>query len=573
MILHKLADFPVKKQALGSVAIREDGAGRAGAFLARWTGPTVGPVPVLPLALGLAIGGGVWLQHKYGQREQQLEALVAERTRSLHDAHLQVRTLFLNSPLAICLATPAGAILAVNLAMTTLTGYSEAELERANAFDLCDASELKDRLHEGRTGGLVVQIVTKQGRRVHTDLYVSRIGGMDKETMLWVFEDVSEHIQARDKLQETYGILHRRHRIAEGMRDVMVALNSSQPLPQVLKMIAMQAQDLLGATSVVIGVLDDEAETLLVQAQCGPPLDTAGPTAGGVPYVALRRAIARGDSLIYPDPDGEQAAQLLGEVLVAPIFVAAADYAGSLLLFYPDRRSIAVAETELATLFAAQAALAIENAQLKASAQEMATINERNRVARELHDSVTQSLYGIILNSDATLLALDAGNSEKAEQRLRQLKEIAREAMTETRLLIYQLRPFILEEQGLIVALRERLEAVEVRSGIEVELQIEGDPTLSPEVESELFRAILEGLNNVIKHARAKHVQLQIVMQPECCLVVLTDDGTGFDVATSARYGGYGLKTIEERLHQIGGTLTIWSEPGEGTRLEMEAPL
>ena len=194
-------------------------------------------------------------------------------------------------------------------------------------------------------------------------------------------------------------------------------------------------------------------------------------------------------------------------------------------------------------------------------------------MARELHDSVTQSLYGIILNSDATLLALAAGNSEKAEQRLHQLKEIAREAMTETRLLIYQLRPSILEAEGLAVALRERLEAVEARSGIEVDLQIVGDPMLPPDVESDLFRAILEGLNNIIKHARAKHVQLQVMVMPECCRVILSDDGVGFDVSTSDRYGGYGLRTIEERLQQIGGTLAMQSEPGAGTTLTMEAPL
>ncbi len=104
----------------------------------------------------------------------------------------------------------------------------------------------------------------------------------------------------------------------------------------------------------------------------------------------------------------------------------------------------------------------VENTQLKATAQEMATVLERNRVARELHDSVTQSLYSIILNSDATLLALASGNPDKVELRLHQLKDIAREAMTELRLLIYELRPSILEEQGLLAALNERLEAVEI---------------------------------------------------------------------------------------------------------------
>ncbi|MCB0238210.1 MAG: histidine kinase, partial [Anaerolineae bacterium] len=104
-------------------------------------------------------------------------------------------------------------------------------------------------------------------------------------------------------------------------------------------------------------------------------------------------------------------------------------------------------------------------------------------------------------------------------------------------------------------------------------LQIDDDIDLPPDTEAELFRMILEGLNNIIKHARAKHVQLQVTARSGCCRVVLTDDGSGFDVTTSARYGGYGLRTIEERLHQMGGTLLITSEPGAGTQVMMEIPL
>ena len=259
--------------------------------------------------------------------------------------------------------------------------------------------------------------------------------------------------------------------------------------------------------------------------------------------------------------------------MAVPIAVEAARFQGGMLLYYADRVLVTDAEPELATLFAAQAALAIENSQLKATAQEMATVLERNRVARELHDSVTQSLYSIILNSDATLLALASGNPDKVELRLHQLKDIAREAMTELRLLIYELRPSILEEQGLLAALNERLEAVETRSGLQVDLQLECDQILPLDVQDELFRVILEGLNNVVKHARARHVKIQMVRQGDCCRLVLEDDGCGFDVSTASRYGGYGLKTIRERLQRIGGTLSVRSEPGAGSTLEIEVPL
>ena len=521
------------------------------------------------------------LQRKYARREQELEAQVADRTRSLNDVRLQVRTFFLEAPLAICLTTPEGRILVVNPAMETLTGYSEDDLAQTTSFQLCDAPELQGAVARNSARGLDVRIATRDGHPVHARLYVSRIGGMDQETLLWVLEDITEEVRAREMLQEAYTALHRRHRIAEGMRDVMVALNSDQPLSQVLTKVANDACELLAPTTVVIGALNDSTETLDVQAHCGAEQNLDSPGVGTSLYAIVKQAITSGEPLIFPGPESQRFASDTGPatagepgaVLAVPIYVAAANFAGSMLLFFADQHSIAQGETELATLFAVKAALAIENAQLKASAQEMATTNERNRVARELHDSVTQSLYGIILNSDATLLALSAGNAGKAEQRLYQLKEIAREAMTETRLLIYQLRPSILEEQGLVAALRERLEAVEVRSGIDVDLNVEGDPVFAPDVESELFRAILEALNNVLKHARARHVELQIAMQSDCCNIVLVDDGVGFDVSTSTRYGGYGLKTIEERLHKIGGSLSIDSKPDAGTRLLMEVPL
>ncbi len=380
-------------------------------------------------------------------------------------------------------------------------------------------------------------------------------------------------------IRHTHATLERRHRVAEGMRDVMAALNSDQPLVEVLTLIMAQSHELLGTYAGAMAEIDHESGTLCVQTLSGEPGGDEDPAMTAWLLQLVQQAIDHGQPVVavmperYRGPDRQPAAQGQTAVVVAPVVVEAARFRGSLLLYYPDRQRVTPAEAELGSMFAAQVALAIENAQLKAAAQEMATINERNRVARELHDSVTQSLYGISLNADATLLALTAGNADKAEQRLHQLKDIAREAMTELRLLVYELRPSILEAQGLQAALYERLEAVEMRSGIDVTLEIEGDQALPLNLQNELFWVILEGLNNIVKHARAQHVQLRMVEQDNCCRLTLTDDGTGFDVTTARRYGGYGLKTIGERLAQFDGTLTIRSQPGAGTTLTIEVPL
>jgi PAS domain S-box-containing protein len=207
---------------------------------------------------------------------------------------------------------------------------------------------------------------------------------------------------------------------------------------------------------------------------------------------------------------------------------------------------------------------------VEAQIQESATLDERNRIARELHDSVTQSLYSINLQSDATIMALSSGRMEDAEKRLQMLKDIAKESMTEMRLLIYELHPSILEEAGLVAALRQRLETVESRSGIEVDLQVEGEQRMPIAIEKELYQISLEGLNNVLKYAKAKQILVLVSFEHDRCRLTIQDDGVGFDLERTTRFDGYGLANIRDRLPQIGGELTIITEPGKGTTLEIE---
>lgn len=207
---------------------------------------------------------------------------------------------------------------------------------------------------------------------------------------------------------------------------------------------------------------------------------------------------------------------------------------------------------------------------LEGQIQESATLEERNRIARELHDSVTQSLYSINLQSDATIMALSSSRVEDAEKRLQTLKDIAQESMSEMRLLIYEMHPSILEEAGLVAALRQRLETVETRSGIEVDLQVEGEQRLPISLEKELYQISLEGLNNVLKHSKANEVLVRLSFEHDRCRLMIQDDGVGFDLERSGRFGGYGLANIKGRLEQIGGELTIISEPGKGTTLNIE---
>jgi signal transduction histidine kinase len=207
---------------------------------------------------------------------------------------------------------------------------------------------------------------------------------------------------------------------------------------------------------------------------------------------------------------------------------------------------------------------------LRESEREKAIAAERNRIARELHDSVTQSLYAVTLYADAASRRLSSGQMEDASENLRKLGRTTKDALGEMRLLIFELRPPILDEAGLSAALQARLENVEKRSGLKTEFRAEGAGQLPCEVEDGLYRVALEGLNNILKHAHASRVAISLQHSSKSAVLQLTDDGVGFDPVVTSNGGGMGLTGMAERVEQFGGQLVVDSEPNRGTEIRVE---
>jgi len=231
-------------------------------------------------------------------------------------------------------------------------------------------------------------------------------------------------------------------------------------------------------------------------------------------------------------------------------------------------------ESDLVVLqsLADQAAVAIENAQLYKQAQQLAVIEERNRLARELHDSVTQALYGITLHAEAAFRQLNVGQEELANEQLSELRNTAQEALREMRLLIFELRPSIVELQGLVPALQARLEAVEERAGMTVELNLDEDLNLSDKIQDGLYRIAQEALNNALKHAKANNIILNLSGTQKKVTLEIMDDGVGFIPDDEIEGGGLGLDGIIERAELLNGELTIDSWPEKGTTIRVEVP-
>lgn len=220
---------------------------------------------------------------------------------------------------------------------------------------------------------------------------------------------------------------------------------------------------------------------------------------------------------------------------------------------------------------AQQAAIAIENARLYEQAQRAATLEERQRLARELHDSVTQSLYGVTLYAEAAARTLSMGETARATEHLRVLRETAQEALREMRLLIFELRPPLLEQEGLVAAVRGRLEAVEGRAGLRVNMETTGEIAVPFEVQKELYRIAQEALNNVLKHAQAQCVTVTLAQSEGMIVLEIADDGVGFDL--KAARSGLGLPGIGERVKMLSGALEIESTLGKGTLVRVTIPL
>jgi signal transduction histidine kinase len=220
---------------------------------------------------------------------------------------------------------------------------------------------------------------------------------------------------------------------------------------------------------------------------------------------------------------------------------------------------------------AARAALAIENAQLHEQTREFAVVQERSRLARELHDAVTQTLFSGSLISEA-LPAVWENDQEEGKQLLQEMRQLSRGALAEMRTLLLELRPTALADAKMDELLRQLGTAVTGRTGVPVEVTIDGECDLPDEVHVSIYRIAQEALNNVVKHAQASQIAVSLCCSPEpdeaACNVWLElqvrDDGIGFEAA-DVEPGELGLGIMQERAQAVGAELRIESQLGQGT--------
>lgn len=236
-------------------------------------------------------------------------------------------------------------------------------------------------------------------------------------------------------------------------------------------------------------------------------------------------------------------------------------------------RQFEAEEVALLASIADQVGVAVDNARLYQQAEQLAVMEERERLAHDLHDSVTQSLYSLTLLAEAGRRLIRAAELERAEDYLVRLGETAQHTLKEIRLLVYKLRPPALEQEGLVGAIQQRLGAVERRAGVKAHLLADDVGRLPAPCEDGLYRIAQEALNNALKHAAAGSVTVRIRVAEGRAEIEIVDDGRGFDLSSKSQQDGVGLISMRERARKLGGSLHMVSAPGQGTCVSVSVPL
>ena len=362
---------------------------------------------------------------------------------------------------------------------------------------------------------------------------------------------------------------------------VSTEASESLDLEEVAAAITRNVQQALRAETAGLALVSEEDDELRLIAQSGSPLQIPHGNGSLGPHdCECRKALALGQAVVVPDSqESASCAGILGDktagtCISAPLRSKGINI-GAIFVARPKSQPFTLDERELVTALGSLVGPAIQNAQLFSKRGAIAVLEERQRVAREVHDGLAQTLGYLNVQMGIVDHLLASDDLAKARAELETMTQVTREAYSGLRLAIMDLRTPLSPTGGLRRTLREYLQKFSLQTGIQCHFEgHRGSPaTLSPSAEVQLIRIVQEALANVKKHAPAAEVWLSVEANERLVRVVIRDNGPGFDPASVPHSGRYGLQTMRERAEGIGGSLVIESGAGAGTRLEVTIPL
>ncbi len=513
----------------------------------------------------------------------------------LRESEVRFRSLYEHSIDGVLLTAPDGQILAANPEACRALGRTEDEIRTVGRAGVVDTSDprlgpfLQERAATGRARAELT-LVRGDGARfpaeVSSAIFADRDGA--QRTSL-SFRDISDRKRAEEALREANQQLEAR--VAERTRQLALLLEIGRDIASRLELRPLLAHILDELRSAIehsgaaIAVIEDGDAVILDYAGPASREKIVGARISLERDSGYRRVVERLAPVVVDDIWAEvgapDAAWPAWDRPVAPEMRYARSWLGVPLLAHgeligllrldhvePGRFTAEHAEQMLALGY--QVAVAIVNARLHEAAQQAAAVAERERLARELHDSVSQALYAIVLGVHTVRQRLDPDPAWLAG-RLDVLHTLAETGLAEMRALIFELRPDLLASGGLVAALGRHADMIRARYGLDVELAIAAEPDLPLEIKEALYRIAQEASNNAGKHAHARSVKIDLEQAGGTVTLEVSDDGKGFDV-TQPYHGHLGLRSMRERAAKVGAQLEIESTPGRGARVRVLAP-
>jgi PAS domain S-box-containing protein len=405
------------------------------------------------------------------------------------------------------------------------------------------------------------------GDRYLEAMYTPDIGSDGDVRGFFVFAyDITARKQLEQKLRESEQHIRWEASRAEALMRVAARLNAQLSLEEVLHSVCEETALALEVPAVVLLLHDPQRAELYLGAMYGLPPEFRERYRPNPLELYKRYALQQGPTIVIQDvqtepevPNAELYAEFRVRTIVTTSLIRDRHLIGTLNVYSLGLpQSFSSDQMDLLQGLSDQAAQAIDNARLRQQASQLAVMEERARLARELHDSVTQSLYSLTLLAEGRRRLIRGGQVDDINDTLLEIGEIAQQALKEMRLLVYELRPPMLEQEGLMGALHQRLAAVEKRAGIEARLLAEGIVDLPAPIEEGLYKIAQEALNNSLKHAAATSVTVHLASDDQVVELEIADNGRGFDMRGERKNQvGLGLASMRERVEKLGGSLEI----------------
>ncbi|WP_030688764.1 GAF domain-containing sensor histidine kinase [Streptomyces sp. NRRL B-1347] len=364
----------------------------------------------------------------------------------------------------------------------------------------------------------------------------------------------------------------------------LLAMSSQLEVRDVLKTIVASARELLSAEYAALGVPDDHGgfAQFVVDGVTDEQWKAIGPLPRqhGILAAMLQKAEPERLADVREDPRFEgwpSAHPDMSDFLGLPIRYGD-ETLGALFLANKNCSKPAGGcgfdedDEELLSILAQHAAIALTNARLYERSRELTIAEERSRLAHELHDAVSQKLFSLRLTAQAATALVDR-DPARAKGELQQVAALAAEAADELRAAVVELRPAALDEDGLVATLRTHIQVLDRAHSATVTFGSTGVRALPAAQEEAMLRVSQEALHNALRHAEADRVSVTLERHGTGAVLRVTDDGKGFDPRATRRAGRHlGLVSMRDRAGGVGGRLTVASEPGKGTTIEMEVP-